>query len=279
MIRIILLISVFSSCGVDHGYVYKKRDPFRGEDSTGSRPPFSLQPPRPAPAELVGDVTNALTGLPLPNANIELVGTGQVVQSDANGQFGFSRVALGAFQLNASLDQFIPEQERGVAVSGRNEPIHIVMSPVVPDDQLRVVLTWGQSPSDLDTHLFTRLDSGINYHIFYQNKDEENANLDVDDVSSFGPETLTLRTNEPGRYSYKIYDYTNGRGRDDGTLAESGAVIKIYQGSNITHTFTPTNSQDELTWHVFDLVINRAGAMSITEIDTYSNVDLDRENP
>ncbi len=296
------------ACGTDTGYLYEKR-PVQQKDEGGSRPPFSLHPkpapndppspvPQPdavppivlpdvppivppvippaAPIVLTGDVKSALTGLPLSGVLVSLAAGPISVNSDLLGNFRISNVPVGAFNLSATLANYTTETVIGTAVSGINPPIHIVMSPVLAVGAIRVVLTWGAVPTDLDTHLFTTFDDQRKYHIFYMSKTGLNANLDVDDVTSFGPETLTIQDHTAGHYSYNVYDYTNGNVHlNTGSLATSGAVVKVYEGSSIIYTFTPTNTGREMTWHVFNIDFSAAGAMTLTPIDTYSSVNLD----
>lgn len=63
------------------------------------------------------------------------------------------------------------------------------ISPVMENlDGLRVVLTWGKTPEDLDSHMIF---PGNN--IFFGNQKGTDAELDVDDTDSYGPETITLQ--------------------------------------------------------------------------------------
>ena len=70
------------------------------------------------------------------------------------------------------------------------------LSPVLKDlDSMRIVLNWGKNPLDLDSHL-----SYKNQHIYWDNKQGLAANLDVDDVDSYGPETVTIDKKLDGQY-------------------------------------------------------------------------------
>lgn len=80
------------------------------------------------------------------------------------------------------------------------------VSPVMTHlDGMRVVLSWGKNPADLDSHLM--FPGG---HIYFERKDGQDANLDVDDVDSFGPETITITKKHFGEsYTYAVQDFTN----------------------------------------------------------------------
>lgn len=72
------------------------------------------------------------------------------------------------------------------------------ISPVMENlDGLRVVLTWGQTPDDLDSHMIF---PGNN--IYFENKTGTDAELDVDDTDSYGPETITLQKNTTAKATF-----------------------------------------------------------------------------
>lgn len=225
------------------------------------------------PATLVGDVVSAATGLALPGVAISMQPSGMSTTSDAAGAFTLANVPFGAYSLTATLAGYTTETYSGTATPGPNPPIHFVLNPVLPDGQLRVVLTWGESPRDLDSHLFTRWAAGDVFHLSYRALRGLNGTLDVDDTSSFGPETVTILDETPGRYSYAINDYTNKAG--PGQIISSGAIVKVYQGNNLIEEFRPTNRGTEVSWYVFDADISPNGTLTITPVNTYSNVDLD----
>lgn len=73
-----------------------------------------------------------------------------------------------------------------------------VITPVLSDDEYRIVLTWSSTPSDLDSHLSGPLSTGERFHVYYSDMSafdngETVATLDLDDTSSYGPETITLK--------------------------------------------------------------------------------------
>ncbi len=111
-----------------------------------------------------------------------------------------------------------------------NQNISLVNVSGLNADSLRVVLTWGSSPSDLDSHLLidSNSDGTQDYHVYYSSKTGGNATLDVDDTSSYGPETITIDVNDNATYKYYVYNYSGG---SDSTLTNSSAKIKIYIGT------------------------------------------------
>lgn len=85
-----------------------------------------------------------------------------------------------------------PEMERW-------QNVDIYLMPEEKAEGFAAILTWGESPSDLDSHLLIYngdngyLKAKVNYqNTTYYIDEEIAAQLDVDDTSSYGPETTTV---------------------------------------------------------------------------------------
>ena len=116
-------------------------------------------------------------------------------------------------------------------------------------DGMRIVLTWGSTPRDLDSHLSGTI-NGSSFHVYYANKYYGSyVDLDVDDITSYGPETITIRNMGDGIYKYYIYNFSGG---GDYVLANSGATIKVYMDGSVApaYTFNVPYSSGRF-WHVF----------------------------
>lgn len=123
------------------------------------------------------------------------------------------------------------------------------------DYQYKFIVTWGENPRDLDSHLFTPEIAGQSHHVYYGNSGSAEeapfAWLDVDDTSSYGPEVVTIEALYPGTYQYAIYEYSG-----DQTLTESEAVVQVFRGRQLVGTYDiPTTPQagDNWWWHVGDV--------------------------
>ncbi|MDO5518409.1 MAG: hypothetical protein Q4F66_12720, partial [Clostridium sp.] len=79
------------------------------------------------------------------------------------------------------------------------------------------------------------------------------ANLDVDDTSSYGPETTTIYNLGTGIYRYSVHDYTNGSSSNSSALANSGATVDVYKGSTSLGHYTVPANQNGTLWTVFEI--------------------------
>ena len=143
----------------------------------------------------------------------------------------------------------------------------IVLSTLKTDGQATFVLTWDEFPYDLDSHLIGPAGTAEKYHICYYNKhypldvdhddfDNLHLRLDLDDVTSYGPETTTIyRPVEGGVYTFYVHNYS---GNYHGTLATSGAKV-VVTTSTESMTFEVPNGGEERSWIVcsFDSATGR----------------------
>ena len=122
------------------------------------------------------------------------------------------------------------------------------LSPVLKDlDSMRIVLNWGKNPLDLDSHL-----SYKNQHIYWDNKQGLAANLDVDDVDSYGPETVTIDKKLDGQYYvYSVHDYSNRTQPNTNSLSNSQAKVMVYAGESLIRSYYVPTAKTGNLWTVF----------------------------
>jgi tetratricopeptide (TPR) repeat protein len=133
------------------------------------------------------------------------------------------------------------------------------MSPVLKGlDSVRIVLSWGSRPEDLDSHLVY-----AGNHVYFEAKAGAQAWLDVDDTDSYGPETITIDKKQYGTpYTYAVHDYSNQEA-DDLFLSKSGARVFVYVGQSLVKTYyVPSGIGD--VWTVFRITEDG----DIEDIDT-----------
>ena len=172
--------------------------------------------------------------------------------TDSNGYYYVEGLEAGNYTL-----QFVDERGSAAAyadnilsiaiMNGVFSNQNVTLSRVAAAGTIRVVLTWGSTPRDLDSHMNFGPNS-IGYHVSYSSKIQDSVSLDVDDTSGYGPETITISAVREGySYRYYIYNFTGG-GND--ALSNSGARVTIYMGDTLLYSI-PVASGSGRYWYVF----------------------------
>ena len=219
-----------------------------------------------SPGSVAGTVRNALTGAGVGGLIVDLrrginVTEGSVdytTTTQGDGSYTIADVDAGSYTATAHGDGYNDVVFSVVCIGGTttdNQDASI--TPVLPENEIRIVLTWGATPRDLDSHLTGPLDDGGRFHIAYYHKGSENgperAQLDRDDTTSYGPETTTIYKVRTGTYRYSVHDYTNRWSSNSLALSNSGAMIQVYAGSGLVATFNVPAGQEGTLWTVFEI--------------------------
>lgn len=144
----------------------------------------------------------------------------------------------------------------------------LILSP----DAVNITLTWGENPSDLDSHLYgpANAENTEQFHIYYARKQQTVGgvpiDLDVDDTNSFGPEVVSIpRFPFPGTYQYYVNLFTG-----EGSILESPARVLIKTGDQEI-IYSPTNTTGGATdnWSVFNIEVDENLTPTIVEVQEY----------
>lgn len=208
----------------------------------------------------------------------------RTLTTNNNGEFRYDTITVfgkviglpsGNYTLRASKDGYSDTSYNIVIYPGttdENPSINETMSPSMNEGYYRVILTWGSTPSDLDSHLVADTDTGSDIHVYYGDKEPSPgyANLDRDDVDSYGPETITI-TNFEGlkNIRYAIHDYTNRSSSSSTAMAHSDATVRVFKGNHLLRTFQVPTGYDGTEWDVFSLGLD--GRISTINSMTYTD--------
>lgn len=221
--------------------------------------------PPPAPTTLQGQVTDAVSGSAIANAQVCINGTSLCATTDANGNYTIADAPAGDQVLNVTAGGYITVNDQAVAITaGATTTQPVALSPELAAGELRIVLTWGTAPSDLDSTLWLPSGTRIDYNV--KGQTIENVTLDLDDTSGEGPETITIvQLAGSGTYTYAVLNFTGNSG---GTLSASGAVVRVYRGDQEIGTYTVPTTGDGVWWNVFTL---DGATGAITPVNTLSD--------
>lgn len=229
-----------------------------------------------------GTVTNALNGRGVGGVQIKLredwnKTSGTYVdfetQTNSSGKYTVSDIPVGYYTVEASIDGYVTGYSNIIVLSeDAKTDFDFTITPVLSGDEVRIVLTWGSSPSDLDSHLIGPKPSGGSFNVYYGSKvysyeGTEMANLDVDDTTRYGPETITILEQITDTYTYAVHDYSNRSSSSSTALSFSGANVRVFIGSDQVAEFNVPTDQVGTYWTVFN--IDEEG--NILPINTVSN--------
>jgi hypothetical protein len=197
-------------------------------------------------------------------------------------QYGYYSAALapGGYTGEIEGDNFITSYIYAVSPSnGYNVNQNETAIYAAASNELKIALSWGEEPLDVDSHLVgPKLNGQGTFHTWYGNEIYEDndiiyADLDWDDTQSYGPETTTIRQLTDGKYTFIVHNYSGTP-----ALRTSNAKVEIFKGNSkeADHVFRIAEGDgEELYWTVFELEISNNGQnIEITELN-----ELTEERP
>ena len=208
---------------------------------------------------LTGTILNAVNGQGVEGLTLRFrqglnATTGDVVAettTDVNGEYTIGNLPYGNLTCEIVGVGFNTSFANVVVLGNITQSDqNTAVSPNLSTGEIRIVLTWGETPSDLDSHLTgPQENSDVPFHVYFANRSEDLANLDVDDTSSFGPETVTIDRQINGVYRYTVYNFSNG---GDTQLSASGARVQVFDSNGLIRDFQVPGGLGNL-WTVFDM--------------------------
>lgn len=228
-----------------------------------------------------GMIINALTGNGVSGITLDIreginATTGEVIQiafTDSYGNYSAVNLEAGHYTVEARGSGYSTTYFTVICIGSTNTGgQNATITPLLPEGEIRIILTWGDYPWDLDSHFTGPLDDGTRFHMYYPFKGYNSpwpnyVILDLDDVSSYGPETTTLYYQLPGVYRFSVHDFTNRDSYYSLALSNSSAQVKVYGSAGLMATFNIPPNQEGTLWTVFEM-----GSGIITPINTFSYV-------
>jgi hypothetical protein len=238
-----------------------------------------LAPTSSSNATISGRVVDAVTGNSVVGATLIArsgvnATSGSAVVQITTGANGYTAtLPAGTYTVSGSATGYIPGTATVAAVGGAalsNQ--NIVATPIGSGNTVRIVLTWGAQPRDLDSHMFVPgpCSPSTACEVAYYERvvlDTDGlttlAQLDQDVTGGFGPETITIPSQRTGTYTYFVHHFSGSA-----KISTSPALVKVFRGGTQIAQFSPPanggcGSGD--IWNVFTLNGN-----TITPVNTVS---------
>ena len=206
---------------------------------------------------------------------VQVDGAEFTLVSDENGEFYTDKLKPGYYTAEVVCEGYITAY---VDVVSATEAVDqaLPLTPSILADQIRIVLTWGEYPYDLDSHLVGPRASGSGrFHTSfidrtYSYNGTTYADLDRDDTDSYGPEQTTVYKKTGGTYRYYVHDYSNRNSASSTAMARSGAKVVVYFGESVREFNVPSTSEGTL-WHVFDFSFDTGILTPVNTMSYHSN--------
>ena len=230
---------------------------------------------------VTGKVINAFDGSAISGVTIKFrqginATTGTVAATATSlisGTYSIANLAAGNYTGEASKPGYNTAYFTATCIGGTTTANqNASMTMFLASGLTRIILTWGATPADLDSHLTGPLADGSRFHMYYPSATSRGGSpwpsyvkLDLDDVTSYGPETTTIYQQLSGTYRFSIHDFSNAGTFPSYALSNSNAKVVVQRGSSIIATYyVPARSGGTL-WTVFEMNGN-----SITPINRMS---------
>lgn len=176
------------------------------------------------------------------------------IQSDPRGNYSIT-LPGGAYTVFSSKEGYRTSWRSVYSEDEKTQPNqNCTLTPKAAEGQVRIVLTWGADPDDLDSHLVNQT-SGI--HVYFPSDqlthkvdDTVTVILDHDDINEYGPEQTTIMVQQPGTYAFYVHDFTNRESTNSRKMAESEATVTVYVGEGEPQIFHVPEKAGTL-WKVF----------------------------
>lgn len=220
------------------------------------------------------------------NCNATLIIDGSVASiiSDSSGSYSISSLPLGNYTVVMECTGYTTAHFNIAVTRYYNLNWHGVLNPngqsSYESGDMRIILTWGESPRDLDSHLRGPGVNGSSFHTYFGSKTYDyngvrRAFLDVDDTSFYGPETTTVYSmSSSGIYSFYVHDYANREQVNSSCLANSGARVQVYMGDRQIAEYHVPGSGKGNVWHVFNFDAKNGKLIPVNSFSNCANAGI-----
>ena len=218
---------------------------------------------------LTGTISNAANGNPISGATVDVAGV--TATTNASGVYTIPNAPAGTRTVTVSATGFTSRADVINIAAGATTNYSTALVAITASGNITIVLTWGAQPSDLDSHLMGPDGSSGRFHCYYAAQNPvPHASLDVDDVTAFGPETITVSPVSgvfvAGSYEYGVYNFSGTPAFD-----VSAANVGVFQGGVQLAQFPVSAATGTgRWWRVFNFTLQATanGSIAITPVQS-----------
>ncbi len=227
-------------------------------------------------------VYNSVRGAASPLVGATITAGTRTGTTNSSGVATLTGLPAGLVSLAVAAPGYVSANQTATmdCTAGITNNVAVALSPAagqtggLTSGQFRVILTWGANPRDLDSHMTgPNADGSTRWHVYYSSRTNGGiCGLDVDDTSSYGPETITCpATNtttglRAGVYRYSVHHYSG-----TGNIGNSGASVRLEFANGTVYNYTPPASGftgSNNVWTVFELTVGANGSVSVAPVNT-----------
>ena len=179
--------------------------------------------------------------------------------TDSEGNYEYTGIEAGYYTVRMSKQGYIDTEFNVTLDEGDGNISNGYLSREMNDsNEFRAVLTWGIYPTDLDAHLYGKTPSGSEAHVYYAGPsgsiNGKIMDLDRDDVTSYGPETITFKADGNASYEYFVHWYSWAE-NDNYDWSRTEVKVDLYNGDEHigTYTASPETTGQYRYWRVFSI--------------------------
>lgn len=225
---------------------------------------------------ITGCVVNEVGGARVPNVRVSAEGISysgiSSAITDGSGNFRVEVKAGSDVIVNGGLGNYLTNtlSETASVTAGATVALPECLTLSALSGAPRITLSWGDQPSDLDSHIFAPDGTHVSYMDLGTLLGDPYVGLDVDDTTSYGPEVVTLRRLMVGTYTYGVRNYS---GTDSPGITDSPSLVELRRGLEVRR-FNPAAGEDADTdldwWVVFQFTVDAQCNVTVAEINTWS---------
>jgi thermitase len=222
-----------------------------------------------------GTVRNASNQQPISGATVTVRDTQRTATTNSNGVYTIAEVPAGSQTVEVTKSGFASGTVQVNVESGQNVTANVSLAPSGGSTaEIRVALTWGDNPDDMDIHMSGPTSGSQRFHLYWNDRDAApHATLSQDDSNGNGPESVTIRRNPstgawvPGEYRVWAHNYSGtpnfGQSSARVTVTRGGQTLGVYNVGDAS------GNPSQSLWRSVNVTVDANGNVSLSAANQF----------